>query len=163
MHISTELSDPTTFEIVKVFIPFANTLLIGTVGFLINRKFEEAKSKLSTHNIQKEIWANKFLKISHEYSDAVSNMVSGLGYMVNVGEEFAYTMDNIYDDMLKLSKIQWDIQNYTKLSENHGNEVFSDVNSIYKLLSQLIKIKEVILNILEKPNFLLTKMLKKHT
>lgn len=142
--------DENTYKISKLIISFLTPLIVFIFGLVFNRKLENTKTFLLKEKDWQNWWANKFLFVSHEYSNNISKIITDLFLFKQINKEKYLNWKKESNDLLieiqktmnKLQYLEWEIQNYTKYSKNYGNSVYEKAKKLFNLIGLLISKKE---------------------
>ena len=133
-------------DILKLVVSATTPLVILILGILINRTLEKNKVALSKEQDWQNWWAGKFLDIAHSYNTAVSECVTSVSTIQQIGseklpgweKEFKEKETAIRLNVRNLQYLDWEIQNYIQFAPSKGLVVKDKQKQLFDLLAELL-------------------------
>jgi VIT1/CCC1 family predicted Fe2+/Mn2+ transporter len=149
-------------EILKVIIPFINTILVIVLGLFISKKIEMAKLSALKEKEWQVKWADIFLKHATDFNDNISVVIYSLFSMQKAqdNKKKEELLSKIYLGTSRLSELDWNIRNYTQFSK-YGKDVLNEQEHLMKLIENLISKKEGSLEEVREKQFIYNSAVRK--
>ena len=144
-----------TLELIKIISSILTPLIILLIGIVIAKRIEKIKLSALKEKEWQVKWAEMFLKHATDFNDNITIVICSLFNLQTEDEKKKVDaiLNTISDCNIQLSKIDWNIRNYSQFSKNYMNEVIENQQRLMESVRNLISERKGNLEELRKLQF----------